>query len=138
MQKRYNQQSTTVLVGGVAIKDFAEGSSIIFTVDGGEVDKTHGTDGAAINLATLQGATLKVTLRESSRSRQFLADLKRRQLSGGPGETVVLISGVEVQETLVEAYLSAPGELSTGDKKMGSIQYTFTSAQYSDGGLAQS
>jgi hypothetical protein len=130
MRTRYNQQTTSVLIDGVAIQDFFEGASIVFVVDGGEVDKTHGTDGPAVNLATDQGATCKFTLRETSRSRQFLADLRRRQSNGGSGVTVVLLTGAEVVQTMQGAYLSNPGELSTGDKKMGSIQYTLTSPEY--------
>jgi hypothetical protein len=135
MRTRYNQQSTSLIIDGVTIQDFFEGSSINFIVDGGEVEKTHGTDGPAINVATDQGATCKFTLRESSRSRQFLADLRRRQISGGPGVTVILTTGVEVREVMIGAFLSNPGELSTGDKKMGSVQYTLTSAEYQPEGL---
>lgn len=134
----YNQKTITLTIDGTTIQDFHEGVSIVYTLDGGEVDKTQGTDGAAINLATSQGATIKFTLRETSRSRKFLADLRKRQENGGNGVTVVLRTGVEVLETMTEAYIGRPGELSTGDKKMGGIQYTLMSPENETGNLGVS
>ena len=131
MRRVYNQKNTTLTVDGTTVQDFFEGASIVFTYDGGEVDKTQGTDGASVNLATKQGATIKFTLRETSRSREFLNRLNLRQYEGGSGVTVVLRSGADVLETLTDAYIGNPGELSTGDKKQGGIQYTMTSAEAS-------
>ena len=131
----YNQKNLVLTVDGTTIQDFNEGSSIAFTYDGGEVAKTEGTDGASINIATDQGATVKFTLRETSRSRQFLADLRKRQYNGGQGVTVVLRTGSDVLETMTGAYLGLPGDLSTGDRKMGGIQYTMMSAEHETGNL---
>jgi hypothetical protein len=135
MRTRYNQQSTTLIVDGVVILDFFEGASIVFTVEGGEVEKTQGTDGPSINMATPQGARLRFHLRETSRSHAFLADLHRSQQNGGPGVTIVLTTGAEMQRQLTDAYMTPPGELSTGDKKMGGMEYTFVSSDYTDGNL---
>lgn len=132
----YNQKNLVLTVDGTTIQDFFEGASIVFTYDGGEVDKTQGTDGASINIATDQGATIKFTLRETSRSRQFLADLRKRQYNGGAGVTVVLRTGADVLETMTDAYIGNPGELSTGDKKMGGIQYTMMSAEHDSSNLS--
>jgi len=128
-RKVYNQKNMTLTVDGTTIQDFHEGATIVFTHDGGEVDKTQGTDGASINMATDQGTTVKFTLRETSRSRQFLGDLKKRQYNGGAGVTVVLRTGSDVLETMTDAYIGNPGELSSGDKKMGGIQFTMMSAE---------
>ena len=125
----YNQKNLVLTIDGVTIQDFFEGASIVYTYDGGEVDKTQGTDGASINIASDQGATIKFTLRETSRSHQFLSDLRKRQYNGGSGVTVVLRTGADVLETMTDAYISRPGELSTGDKKQGSMQYTLMSAE---------
>src|SRR5699024_11343763 len=65
---------------------------ISYIWDGGEVDKTQGTDGPGINLATNQGSTLQITLRETSRSIGFLQSLRTRQENGGAGVTVVMRS----------------------------------------------
>lgn len=124
----YNQKNLVLTIDGTTIQDFFEGASIVYTYDGGEVDKTQGTDGAGINIATDQGSTIKFTLRETSRSHQFLSDLRKRQYNGGSGVTVVLRTGADVLETMTDAYISRPGELSTGDKKQGSMQYTLMSA----------
>ena len=133
---RYNQKDLTLTVDGVNIQDMHEGASVVFTYDGGEVDKTQGTDGASINIATNQGATIKFTLRETSKSRQFLSDLRKRQYNGGQGVTVVLRTGADVLEIMTDAYLGNPGELSTGDKKMGGIQYILMSAEHDSSNLS--
>jgi hypothetical protein len=129
----YNQKNIILTVDGTTVQDFFEGASIVFTYDGGEVDKTQGTDGASINMATNQGATIKFTLRETSRSRKFLFDLRKRQYNGGSGVTVVLRTGADVLETMIDAYIGNPGELSTGDRKMGGIEYTMMSAVHDSG-----
>ncbi|MEG6502702.1 MULTISPECIES: hypothetical protein [unclassified Desulfovibrio] len=134
----YNQKNLVLTVDGTTIQDFFEGASIVFTYDGGEVDKTQGTDGASINIATNQGATIKFTLRETSRSRQFLSDLRKRQYNGGAGVTVVLRTGADVLENMTDAYIGNPGELSTGDKKQGGIQFTMMSAEHESSNMSTS
>lgn len=136
MRRVYNQKNTTLTIDGVTIQDFFEGASIVFTYDGGEVDKTQGTDGASVNIATKQGATVKFTLRETSRSRPFLHQLNLRQYNGGAGVTVIFRTGADVLEAMVNAYIGNPGELSTGDKKQGGIQYTLTSPENTTEGLS--
>lgn len=128
MRKVYNQKNLTITVDGVTMRDFMDGASVTIQYDGGEVDKTQGTDGAGINLATNQGMTLQFTLREESRSREFLKALRLRQDNGGSGVTVVIRTGVNMIHTLTDAYISQPAALSTGDKKMGGVQYTLMSA----------
>lgn len=131
MRRTYNQKNTTLTVDGVTIQDFHEGTTITFTYDGGEVEKTQGTDGASVNMATMQGATIQFTIRETSRSRAFLKQLHLRQYNGGPGVVVIFRSGADVLETLSEAFIGNPGETTTGDKKQAGIQYTLTSAESS-------
>lgn len=137
-RRSYNQKNLTLTVGGVTIQDFFEGASVVYTLDGGEVDKTQGTDGASINIATNQGSTIKFTIRETSRSRDYLDTVRRRQENGGLGVTVVLRTGADVLETMTDAYIGRPGELSTGDKKMGGIQYTMMSAEDQSSNLSTS
>lgn len=132
----YNQKNLTLTVDGITIQDFFEGASVVLLFDGGEVEKTQGTDGASINIATNQGATIKWTLRETSRSRQFLADLRKRQENGGNGITVILRTGADVLETMTDAFIGRPGELSTGDKKQGGIQYVVMSAEHESSNLS--
>ena len=128
MRRVYNQKNLTLTVDGSTIQDFHEGATVVYTYDGGEVDKTQGTDGASINLATNQGATIKFTLRETSRSRSFLNSIRIRQENGGPGVTCILRTGADVLHTLTDSYIGREGELSSGDKKQGGIQYTLMSA----------
>ena len=128
MRKVYNQKQLTITVDGITMQDYMDGASIILTYDGGEVDKTQGTDGAGINLATNQGMTVQFTLREESRSRAFLKALRLRQEDGGDGVTVVVRTGVNVMHLLTDAFISQPAALNTGDKKMGGVQYTLMSA----------
>ena len=128
MRKVYNQKNLTITLDGVTMQDYMDGASVTIQYDGGEVDKTQGTDGAGINLATNQGMTVQFTLREESRSRAFLKALRLRQDNGGSGVTAVIRTGVNVLHTLTDAYISQPAALSTGDKKMGGVQYTLMSA----------
>lgn len=128
MTRVYNQANTTLTIDGITIQDFAEGTSIVYTPDGGEVQKTQGTDGAGINIATNQGATIKFTLRETSRSINFLNSLRLLQERGGDGATVIARTGADIVIGLTDAYISRQGELSTGDKTQGTIEYTLTSA----------
>ena len=130
MRKVYNQKNMSLTIDGVNIQDFHEGAAFVYTWDGGEVDKTQGTDGAGINIATNQGATLQFTLRETSRSIKFLSDLRLRQENGG--------AGVDILLTMTEGYISRPGQLSTGDKKQGSMQFTITSAEDETANLSSS
>ena len=131
----YAQRVVTPMYGGVPLVDLSEGSSVKIAIDGGTIEKTEGTDGAALNVGTMQGATAKVTLKETSPSYALLWGQVLAQQSGAPGQPFVLFSGVGVLHTLPIAYVSVPGELSTGDKKMGSVEFTFTSAEYAVGGF---
>ena len=128
MRTVYNQKNTTLTIDGTTIQDFGEGTSITFTLDGGEVQKTQGTDGAGINIASDQGATLAFTLRENSRSVQFVQDIIVRQRNNGAGVTIVLRTGGDILFTMTDSFIGNPGELATGDKTQGTLQYTAVSA----------
>lgn len=129
MQRVYSQKEVTVTVNGVTLQDFADGTAVTMTLDGGEVDKTQGMDGPGINLATEQGATLKVSLRETSRSLKFMRDLYVTQKQSNEGCTVVVRTGAKVLYSMPEAFVSQQGELATGDKTQGAQEYTFMSAE---------
>lgn len=128
-RRLYNQKSITLTIDGVQIQDFFEGTTITYIRDGGEVDKTQGTDGAGINLATNQGATLRFTVRETSRSQIYLSALRLRQENGGNGSTIIIRTGNDILLSMTDAFMGRPGELTTGDKKMAGVEYTFMSAQ---------
>lgn len=136
MRTVYNQKNTTITIDGVTMRDYMDGASVVVTYDGGEVDKTQGTDGAGINLATNQGLTVQFTLRETSRSRAFLRALRLRQENGGAGVTVVLRTGANVMHMMTDSYISQPAALNTGDKKLGGLQYTLMSADEETSNLA--
>ena len=136
MRRVYNQKNLTVTVDGITIQDFHEGGVVVYTLDGGEVQKTQGTDGAGINIATNQGSTLAITLRETSRSRAYLQGIRLRQENGGPGVTIVMRTGANVIHTMIDSYMGREGELSTGDKMQAGIQYTFMSAEDNINGLS--
>jgi hypothetical protein len=130
----YNQSQVTVLYDGIPLTDLGESACIKLTVDGGEVQKTEGTDGAGINIGTLQGATCKITFKETSPSLSILDSYVMAQQFGGLGGTLTLLTGTLALHTLAPAFISTPGELSTGDKKMGAKEYTFISANYNPAG----
>ena len=137
MRTVYNQKALTVTVDGVTIMDFFEGAPVTYMWDGGEVDKTQGTGGPGINIATNQGSTLQITLRETSRSIGFLQSLRTRLENGGAGVTVVIRTGAQILLTMTDAYISRPGQLSTGDKRQGGIQFTLTSAEDATNNIMQ-
>jgi hypothetical protein len=132
MKKRYNQAEVTVLVDGIPLMDLAEGASVTVTFAGGEVARTEGTDGAGVNIATEQGGDVKIKLREDSKSLNYMRSVRmtqRNSVSGIGGVTVQVRSGTSVFHTLFNAFVSLPGELSTGDKKMGSQEFSFVGTQ---------
>lgn len=137
MRHVYNQKNLVLTVNGVTIQDFFEGAVIVWTMDGGEVQKTQGTDGAGINIATNQGATVQFTLRETSRSRAYLMGLRLLQENGGPGVTVVMRSGADVVMGMTGGYLGREGVLTTGDKTQGGVQWTIMSAEDTVSNIAQ-
>lgn len=137
MRRVYNQKNLTITIDGITVQDYFEGASIVYTLDGGEVDKTQGTDGAGINLATNQGSSIQFTIRETSRSRDFLNALRLRQENGGPGVTVVLRTGADVLHTMTDTYIGREGQLTSGDKKQGGLQYSLMTAEEETSNMAQ-
>lgn len=127
MRRVYNQANVSLDFDGSPLIDLSEGSSVVITIDGGEVQKTEGTDGPAVNIATAQGGTCKITLKETSISHELLHSIKLAQSKGSIGGQLTIRSGVDALYVFGNTYVSQPGELSTGDKKMGGQQYTFVS-----------
>ena len=121
----YNQQLLTISVDGARLTDLADQNAVSVTTEGGVVALTQGADGPSVNRSTKQGGTIVVTLREDSRSLQFLDGLFNRQYAGGGGVSVVVRTGTEIIFELRNAHLSQPGQLQTGGPTMGSFAYTF-------------
>ena len=122
----YSQANTKVLVNGFEIRGFMDGTPITCTFDGGEIEKTEGCDGPALNMARRQGGTIKFTLRENSPSYLLLEGLQRAQYmadSALPCNVNVFTGGGRIYE-LANCLIQQPGELSTGDKKVGGIEFT--------------
>jgi hypothetical protein len=123
--KIYSQVNTKLLVKGIPVSGFMDGTSIKVTYEGGEVEKTEGTDGAALNLATHQGATISFTLRETSDSYEVMRGLFLAQQSA-PALSYVpcaLLTGGGVAVAMSQCLISPPGELATGDKKQGGVEF---------------
>ena len=129
MRITYNQQTISISVDGVKLQDFMDGTPITVTTLGGVVALTEGADGPSVNRSTVQGGTIVVTLRETSRSLEYLRGLFKRQQAGGAGVSVVVKTGAEILVELRNAFISQPGELSTGGPAMGSFPYTFVGTE---------
>lgn len=125
-ERVYNQPDVTVTVNGVRIQGFAEGASVTVRPMGGEVQLTEGLDGPGINRATRQGGQIVLNLRESSPGNAIMQALRLQQDAAPVGAIVVVSTGVGAIETLSNALVSLPGDLATGDKKMGARTYTLT------------
>lgn len=126
----YNQKNTKVLMNGISLQGFANGTSITVEFVGGEVDISEGTDGGGLNIATIQGIKVSVTLRETSPSIDLInSQIELQQISSIPC-VVMIQTGANVKYTLTNALVSKPDNLSTGDKTQGSQQYTFVATKY--------
>lgn len=126
MKKRYNQAEVTVLVDGIPWRGLADGDSIEVADIGGEADITEGTDGPGVNLATKQGGYIKIKLREDSPAQIYAKALRLVQenaLTGRSGVTVQILGGTSIFHTLHNAFISAPGALTTGGKKQGATEF---------------
>ena len=123
----YRQQFVTATYNGVPLQGLGEGGSFVVRHRGGELELTEGTDGGDINLATDQGIQIDITLRETATTHEFLWNQHRSQGLGGPGATLVILTGTNRTLTAPNCFVSMPGELTTGDRRQGSHTYTFLS-----------
>jgi hypothetical protein len=123
VERVYNQNDITVSVNGIKIEGFMEGSSVKVAPAGGEVEITQGLDGPGLNRASRQGGRISMTLREGSSGHAVLQALRILQDQAPVGAIVIVSTGVGAVATLLNALVSLPGELSTGDKKQGSHEY---------------
>ena len=125
--RNYNQSTVTAVFNGTPIQGLMEGASYTVEYLGGGVETTEGTDGPGLNQATPQGGKITITIQEGSPSNAMLLENRRRQLQdvNAADDSLVIYSGVQAVFTLGNCLLSTPGELTSGDKKMGGRQYTF-------------
>lgn len=121
----YRQKVTSIIFNGLPLQGLMDGASVTIRPQGGQVQVTEGTDGPGVNIATKQGHILEVTLREDSPDHEYIMDINRNQANGGPGVPLALYMGTDRVFATGEAYIGAPGELATGDAKMGGHTYTF-------------
>ncbi len=125
----YNQLHNKVVFNGVTLQGYADGTSIEVEYVGGEVDITEGTDGGGLNIATDQGMRIRVTLRETSPSIDVIETARTAQSLLSQPNLVLLQTGADVKYTITNALVSKPGNLTTGDKRQGGVQYEFVGTQ---------
>ena len=120
----YSQQTVSVIVAGLPMDGFMDGTSVTVSYKGGEVDVTEGTDGPGLNMASRQGGSIKFTLRENSRSFAYLNAL-RLMYEGLPVATgvAVVTTGTRDIITLGNFLINRPGDRVTGDKKMAGVEF---------------
>jgi len=123
MQNVYNQKLNNVIIDGFKIDGLSEGATIDVTFDGGEVEKTHGTDGPGLNLATEQGGTVVITLQQLSRAHKFMKALWLKQKLGAPLVNAVATLGTGAILTMLQGLVTLPRQFQTGDKKQGAVPY---------------
>jgi len=127
MQTIYNQKLVKLIIDGFKISGLFEGASVTVRFDGGEVEKTQGTDGPGMNVATMQGGALIFQLQELSNGHDFLWALSEKQQLGFPGVTAIATLGTGAIVTYINTLVSLPAEFATGDKKQAGINYTLIS-----------
>lgn len=125
----YNQKNTKIIFNGVVAQGYGEGTSIQVEWVGGEADISEGTDGGGLNIATVQGMRISATFRETSPSVDLFDAAIEAQQSLSTTNVVMLQTGASVKYTLLNALVSKPENLSTGDKKQGTQTYTFVATQ---------
>lgn len=125
----YNQKNNKVVFNGVTLQAYADGTAIEVEYVGGDVDITEGTDGGGLNIATDQGMKIRVTLRETSPSIDVIETARMLQNQLSTPNVVLLQTGANVKYTITNALVSKPGNLTTGDKRQGSVQYEFVGTQ---------
>ncbi len=125
--KIYSQKDCRLMVAGKPISMFMDGAPFRITFDGGEVEKTEGTDGPGLNRATGQGGTLSFTIRETSGDYSFLHGLWVAQGASGLTTIATFSSGAKVLYNLADCLISLPRELNTGDKKQGGVEFVIIS-----------
>lgn len=125
----YNQLHNKVVFNGVTLQGYSDGTSIEVEYVGGEVDITEGTDGGGLNIATDQGMRIRVTLRETSPSIDVIETARTAQSLLSQPNLVLLQTGADVKYTITNALVSKPGNLTTGDKRQGGVQYEFVGTQ---------
>ena len=118
-----------MVFNGITLQGYSDGTSIEVEYVGGEVDITEGTDGGGLNIATDQGMRIRVTLRETSPSIDVIETARLAQNQLSTPNLVLLQTGANVKYTITNALVSRPGNLTTGDKKQGGVQYEFVGTQ---------
>ncbi len=126
----YNQKNNKVVFNGIPLQGYTNGTSIEVEFVGGEVDITEGTDGGGLNIATDQGIKVRVTLRETSPSIDIIEAARKLQNALSSVNVVLLQTGADVKYTITNALVSKPGNLTTGDKTQGSVQYEFIGTEF--------
>lgn len=126
----YNQKNTKLIFNGIVTQGFAEGTSISVEFVGGDVDITAGTDGGGLNIGTMQGIKITATYRETSPSIALFNAAIALQQNTSAVNTVMLQTGANVKYTLAPCLVSKPGNLSSGDSKQGSQEFTFIATDF--------
>lgn len=130
LKKVYSQRNVSASFNGIDLKGLMDGASLTIERVGGEVEITEGTDGGGLNQATDQGVRVSLVFRETSQSIPTLETAKTLQQRTGVTSVLVVRTGANMLVTISNAMVSNPGPLSTGDKKQGSISYTFVGTDY--------
>lgn len=126
----YNQKNNKVVFNGIPLQGYTNGTSIEVEFVGGDVDITEGTDGGGLNIATDQGIKVRVTLRETSPSIDIIEAARKLQNALSSVNVILLQTGADVKYTITNALVSKPGNLTTGDKTQGSVQYEFIGTEF--------
>lgn len=126
----YSQNKAKPMWNGKELKGLMDGTSYEIEEVGGEVDITEGTDGGGMNIATTQGVRCYITFKETSPALTILNSARLLQQGEPVPGVFVLQSGVGAILTISNCYISKPDNLSSGDKKMGGLRYTFVGTDY--------
>lgn len=116
----YDQQGAQLIVQGVPIQDFMDGSSIRYRSGGDEATVTKGLDGATMNLSRDFTATIEFDLKETSSSNDVLGGLAKAQRASLYLDlTVVFIDGAGATHAGSGGAIQKRADVDTGGPSMG-------------------
>ena len=128
----YNQKNTQLIFDGIILQGLSGDSPITVSITGGDVALTEGTDGGALNVATIQGIKVSASFRETSPTTDRLNDIVKMQQTLAIGRTLMLQTGADVKYVLTNVLVSKPGDLSSGGKTQGTQTYDFIATNYGE------
>lgn len=125
-QDFYAQNLTAVVVDGVAVVDFAEGSCVSVDSGGDQASMNKGADGARTSLAFDRTATVTIRVKPTSSSNDHFAGISRRQQQNlFPDASISIQAGSGDIQSGARGSLVTLAGVATGSNEMEQREWVF-------------